>query len=330
METDELADVLRWTQTVIELADGDPTKGNLVIGSPLAVAMAARAFGRWGFGTCGLKEDFAEAVAIARGVDPLSHSIVIGYKYTPAIPAGVLVADDDVVSDISEALRIVERTGDDFGLALVHSRSDWPCCTAVRPSARGLTFSSRSGELSAKGRYTGRSCLSAISHRPGAGRGRRSRRGDHDHEDSAGRSVRSRRGRVVQSGHPDSGGDVARKEPRTTCGRPRRRSTGWAGPLYAGLAMRQVTALRLRALAGARAWRRGGIPPFAGSLPRDGHLVWLRRAHGDGCGDGVAADNRQGLVARNGLRGNRLSQPVSRLARGERDVIGALEAFGTL
>ena len=50
IETGEYADVLRWSQTVIELADGDPTKGNFIIGSPLAFAHATRAVGRGGLG----------------------------------------------------------------------------------------------------------------------------------------------------------------------------------------------------------------------------------------------------------------------------------------
>jgi hypothetical protein len=38
--TGELADVLLWAQQVIDLADGDPSKGNLIVGSPLAAALA--------------------------------------------------------------------------------------------------------------------------------------------------------------------------------------------------------------------------------------------------------------------------------------------------
>ena len=36
LESAEYSDMLRWSQTVIDLADGDPSKGNLLIGSPLA------------------------------------------------------------------------------------------------------------------------------------------------------------------------------------------------------------------------------------------------------------------------------------------------------
>ena len=38
----ELSDWLRWSQRVIELADGDASKGNFIIGSPLALAFATR------------------------------------------------------------------------------------------------------------------------------------------------------------------------------------------------------------------------------------------------------------------------------------------------
>ena len=41
----EWCDVLRWSQRVIDLADGDPSKGNFIIGSPLALAFTTRATG---------------------------------------------------------------------------------------------------------------------------------------------------------------------------------------------------------------------------------------------------------------------------------------------
>ena len=42
IETGEYTDVRRWSQTVIELAGGDPIKGNFILGSPLAFAHATR------------------------------------------------------------------------------------------------------------------------------------------------------------------------------------------------------------------------------------------------------------------------------------------------
>ena len=45
MESAEFCDVLRWSQRVIDLADGDPSKGNFFFGSPLALAFTTRGFG---------------------------------------------------------------------------------------------------------------------------------------------------------------------------------------------------------------------------------------------------------------------------------------------
>ena len=53
-ETGEMAEALRWSQTVIDLADGDPTKGNIVFGSPLAMALAIARHRPVGAGPCGV------------------------------------------------------------------------------------------------------------------------------------------------------------------------------------------------------------------------------------------------------------------------------------
>ena len=59
IESAEWSDVLRWSQRVIDLADGDPSKGNFIFGSPLALAFTTRAMARiaWvvpdGATTCG-------------------------------------------------------------------------------------------------------------------------------------------------------------------------------------------------------------------------------------------------------------------------------------
>ena len=49
IEGAEWSDVLRWSQTVVDLADGDPSMGNFLIGSPLTLAAAlVLALGRFG------------------------------------------------------------------------------------------------------------------------------------------------------------------------------------------------------------------------------------------------------------------------------------------
>jgi class 3 adenylate cyclase len=133
LETAEWCDALRWSQRVIDLADGDPSKGNLIIGSPLAVAFAQRAMARYCLGRPGWRTDRRHSLTIARGADPASYAVVVGYVYLAGIPNGVLRPDDSAVREIEDALQIAERSGDDLawalarttlGLALVHRETD--------------------------------------------------------------------------------------------------------------------------------------------------------------------------------------------------------------
>jgi adenylate cyclase len=130
-ETAEMAEVLRLAQHVIDLADGDPTAGNLFIGSPLAVAMVFRGAARWCLGIPGWRDDFAQAAAMA-AVDPLSLAGVMFYTYVLAIPNGVLLPDATALRETADALELAERSGDEF--ALHTSRS-----------ARGITLAHLDG-----------------------------------------------------------------------------------------------------------------------------------------------------------------------------------------
>ena len=122
-------DVLQWSQRVIDLADGDPSKGNFIFGSPLAVAFTTRAMARYALGHPGWRDDQRQALAIARGADAQSYARAVTYVYGTGIPNGVLKPDDSTVREIEDALRIAERSADDLalsnawltlGLALVH------------------------------------------------------------------------------------------------------------------------------------------------------------------------------------------------------------------
>ena len=116
--TGEIADVLRWSQTVIDWADGNPAKGNLIVGSPLAVALVWRGTARFWLGLNGWRQDLDDAVAMALNTDPLTHTLVAFWKHGWTITNGVLLADDDAVRELDEALQIAERSGDDTALGL--------------------------------------------------------------------------------------------------------------------------------------------------------------------------------------------------------------------
>ena len=132
MQSAEWSDVLRWSQRVIDLADGDPAKGDFILGSPLALALLSRAIARYCLGRLGWRDDLQRGLAMARSADPLSYATVVAYAYFVGIPYDVLRPDDRALREIEEALRIAERSGDDIalaftrmtlGLALVHRQT---------------------------------------------------------------------------------------------------------------------------------------------------------------------------------------------------------------
>jgi hypothetical protein len=108
--------VLRWSQRAIDLADGDPAKGNFIFGSPLAVAFVSRAVGRYGLGRPGWPDDLRHGLAMARGADPMSYATAVAYVYNPGIPYGVLRPDDRAMRETEDALQDAERSSDDLAL----------------------------------------------------------------------------------------------------------------------------------------------------------------------------------------------------------------------
>ena len=117
---------------VVDLADGDPSEGNFIFGSPLALTFTTRAMARYCLGRPGWRDDLRQGLAMARSADPMSYATVVTFVYVFAIASGVLRPDDSAVREIEDALRIAERSGDDFaltvtwrtlGVALVHRQT---------------------------------------------------------------------------------------------------------------------------------------------------------------------------------------------------------------
>ena len=125
LHTGDIAEVLRWSQTVIDLADAEPVKaanGNSTIDWPLMAALAhglaTRGTARCALGHRGWRSDLDQAVAKARRTGPLGHGSVMSYSYGRAISTGVLLADDATLRELDEALRIAERSSEDLALGL--------------------------------------------------------------------------------------------------------------------------------------------------------------------------------------------------------------------
>jgi class 3 adenylate cyclase len=114
--TGDMAEMLRLSQMVIDLSDGDPAGGNFFVGAPLAYAYGSRSVARWEHGQDGWRDDFHRALMMSRNTDPMSQSIVVAVTYAAAITNGVVLADDVALRDIQEALDTAERSADDLAL----------------------------------------------------------------------------------------------------------------------------------------------------------------------------------------------------------------------
>ncbi|WP_343232108.1 hypothetical protein [Mycolicibacterium sp. CBMA 361] len=110
--------ILRWSQTVIELAAGEPDKGTgFGISSPLAVALAFRGLARWWSGRPGWRRDLDDAVAMAIDSDQVTHVLVLAWAYGLPIAYGVLRPGDSAVLAMDQAVETARQAGNDFGLA---------------------------------------------------------------------------------------------------------------------------------------------------------------------------------------------------------------------
>jgi hypothetical protein len=115
----EFGEVLRWSQTIIDLAAGDPVKGaGFGVGSPLAIALAWRGTARWWLGRPGWRHDLHDAVAMARRSNAETLSGAVCWTYGHAMLYGVLRADDPVMRASEEALQTALGASNDRALGL--------------------------------------------------------------------------------------------------------------------------------------------------------------------------------------------------------------------
>jgi adenylate cyclase len=113
----QAAEGLRLAQRVIDLAEGDPTKGGVgPIGSPLAAAILMRGCCGYSLGLPGWREDLDQAIAMFRSVDPASYHIPVVWKYRFVAHAGALLPDAAADRDTAEAMEMAEHSGDDFAV----------------------------------------------------------------------------------------------------------------------------------------------------------------------------------------------------------------------
>jgi hypothetical protein len=115
----EFGEILRWSQTIVDLAAGDAAKGaGYGVGSPLAIALAWRGTARWWLGRPGWCQDLHDAVGMARRSNPETFSGAVCWTYGHAMLYGVLRADDSVVRASEDALQTALRASNDRALGL--------------------------------------------------------------------------------------------------------------------------------------------------------------------------------------------------------------------
>jgi adenylate cyclase len=117
-EAGEMVEALRLSNRLIDLADGDPIKGNLIFGSPLSTAMAMRGHVKMCLGIRGWLDDATASIEMAAPLDKTSYVFALLWKYVASIPFGALPADTTATRETAEALRIAESSSDDFILGM--------------------------------------------------------------------------------------------------------------------------------------------------------------------------------------------------------------------
>jgi adenylate cyclase len=120
-ETAEMTDVLKWAEYAIGLAAGDPTKGNLILGSPLTFAIVLRGVARWSLGMSGWRNDLDRGTELARELYPTMLAGMMWRRYISAIPYGVLIPDEAALRDSADTLTVAEQSGDDLALDMART-----------------------------------------------------------------------------------------------------------------------------------------------------------------------------------------------------------------
>jgi hypothetical protein len=285
-EGTQWGDVLRWSQRVIDLADGDPSKGDFIVGSPLAFALTTRGMARYWLGRPGWRDDLRRGLAMARSADPMSYATVVTYAYIAGIPMGVLSPDYSAVDGIEAALRIAKRSGDD--LAVAFTRATLGVALVHRPTAaerdRGQTLLAEVSDVFLRQGHN----LSELPLRNIYLARERARRGGRDDALPLMRAAADhlfREGQLLEWGIPVTGALVQTLLDRGADGDVAEAQAAIerlaAAPTDDGLVIPEIWLLRLRALL-ARA--RGDVAAYADLRDRyrdmarplefEGHIAW--------------------------------------------------------
>jgi len=108
----------RLVQRVIDLADGDPTRGNVMLASPLAWALSLRGAAGLSLGRPDWNSDIERGIALAEPFDATARVVPTLYRYAVGITNGALLPDASAAMQTAELLKVAEQSGDDTAVAL--------------------------------------------------------------------------------------------------------------------------------------------------------------------------------------------------------------------
>ena len=262
----------RLSDRLIDLADGDPTKGNLIFGSPLSTAIAMRGHVKMCLGIRGWLDDAAASIAMAAPLDPTSYVFALLWKYVASIPLGALPPDATAIRETAEALRIAESSSDDFVLGMGRLSRGLVLVSCEGPQREaGLDLFTQARDMAVAERFS----LSALTIVDPEFAMEKARTGDLD---GAIEMVRA-----VVHGAYESGDLIwrgratnvlvellVRRGSATTCAKRRRRSTDWPRypPIPASCSTHSPCCIRGRCSHGRTATKSAGGTSRKATAPR--------------------------------------------------------------
>ncbi|WP_253861736.1 adenylate/guanylate cyclase domain-containing protein [Mycobacterium asiaticum] len=115
-EAGEASESLRLAQRIIDIADGDATMGDFIIGSPLAGALTVKGAAGMFLGRPGWRDDMEAGIALAHSVAPDALMFVQLYKYQAALQNGALVPSAHDAEVTAKCLEIAQQSGNNTSL----------------------------------------------------------------------------------------------------------------------------------------------------------------------------------------------------------------------
>ncbi len=149
----EITEAVRLAERVIELADGDPRMGQLLIESPLAHAVMTRAAARAYLGASGWRQDMDRAAAMCREFLPIGQAVMLVWKYVFGIVAGAVLPDATAVAETAETIELAEQQSEDQTLEAARFLHGYVLAHRDGPDrTRGLSLLAKSREAATRNR----------------------------------------------------------------------------------------------------------------------------------------------------------------------------------